>query len=162
MTTVLLATDSDQVFADVDAALADPSTTVHRIRAGTGVIAACQQLAPDLVVLDLQIGNMGGIAACIAIRHEEEFDRLPTTGVVLLLDRRADVFLARRSDADGWLVKPLDSFRLREAAEVVLRGGDYHDGEPVDEGDRTDGVAIVGEPVDAGTADHPSDDVDAA
>lgn len=134
MTTVLLATDSDQVFADVDAALADASTTVHRIRAGTEVIAACQQLGPDLVVLDLQIGNMGGIAACIAIRHEEEFDRLATTGVVLLLDRKADVFLARRCDADGWLVKPLDSFRLREAAEVVLGGGDYHDGEPIGDG----------------------------
>ena len=29
----------------------------------------------------------------------------------MLLDRDADVFLARRSDADGWLVKPLDAFR---------------------------------------------------
>ena len=39
----------------------------------------------------------------------------PTSPVLMLLDRRADVFLARRSDADGWLVKPLDAFRLRRA-----------------------------------------------
>jgi DNA-binding response OmpR family regulator len=131
--TVLLATDADWIYDEVEAALADAHTTVHRVRAGVDVIAACLQVVPDLVVLDLQIGNMGGMAACLAIRHEEEADRLPTTGVIMLLDRTADVFLARRCDADGWLVKPLDAFRLHEAAQVVLAGGDYHDGEPADE-----------------------------
>ena len=40
----------------------------------------------------------------------------------MLLDREADVFLARRSEADGWLVKPLDAFRLRRAATAILDG----------------------------------------
>lgn len=132
MPTVLLATDADWIYDEVEAALADDHTTVHRVRAGVDVIAACHQVGPDLVVLDLQIGNMGGMAACVAIRHEEEADRLPTTGVIMLLDRAADVFLARRCEADGWLVKPLDAFRLRDATDVVLAGGDYHEGEPAD------------------------------
>ena len=46
----------------------------------------------------------------------------------MLLDRDADVFLARRSGADGWLVKPLDAFSLRRAATAIL------DGEPVEPG----------------------------
>lgn len=141
--TVLLATDADWIHDEVEAALADAQTTVHRVRAGVDVVAACRQVEPDLVVLDLQIGNMGGMAACIAIRHEEEADRLPTTGVVLLLDRTADVFLARRCDADGWLIKPLDAFRLREAAATVLAGGDHHEGVPegtADEADDADEV----------------------
>ena len=54
-------------------------------------------------------------------------DRLPDTAVLMLLDRQADVFLARRSDADGWLVKPLDAFRVRRAADALLAGGAYHD-----------------------------------
>ena len=45
----------------------------------------------------------------------------------MLLDRTADVFLAKRSDADGWLFKPLDSFRLRRAATALLAGGDFHE-----------------------------------
>ena len=77
---------------------------------------------PDLVVLDLQIGNMGGIATCLHLRHEAGAGRLPEVPVLMLLDRQADVFLARRSDADGWVVKPLDAFSLRRAATAILDG----------------------------------------
>ena len=42
----------------------------------------------------------------------------------MLLDRQADVFLAKRSDADGWVVKPLDAFSLRRAATAILAGDD--------------------------------------
>ena len=38
----------------------------------------------------------------------------------MLLDRRPDVFLARRSGAEGWLVKPLDPIRLRRATAALL------------------------------------------
>ena len=40
----------------------------------------------------------------------------------MLLDRQADVFLAQRSGADGWVVKPLDAFSLRRAATAILDG----------------------------------------
>jgi len=42
--------------------------------------------------------------------------------VLMLLDRQADVFLAKRSGADGWIVKPLDAFSLRRAATAILEG----------------------------------------
>jgi hypothetical protein len=48
----------------------------------------------------------------------------------MLLDRIADVFLAQRSGAEGWLIKPLDSFRLRRAATALLAGGTYVEGIP--------------------------------
>lgn len=125
----LLATDADHLHDEVDAALADDDTTVHRVRSGREVIAAVKQLDPDLVVLDLQIGNMGGMATCLSLRSEEGAGRLAPRPILMLLDRRADVFLARRSDADGWLVKPLDAFRLRHAAQDLLAGRTHHDGE---------------------------------
>jgi DNA-binding NarL/FixJ family response regulator len=107
---------------------------VHRVRAGIDVIAACRAVDADLVVLDLQIGNMGGIAACMAVRHEQEAGRIDEQmSVLMLLDRTPDVFLARRSGADGWLVKPLDAFRLRRAATTVLAGGTWFEGVPDDE-----------------------------
>jgi hypothetical protein len=37
------------------------------------------------------------------------------------------VFLARRSGAEGWLVKPLDPIRLRRATAALLDGGTYED-----------------------------------
>ena len=120
MTEVLIATDDDATYDEVEAALADESTTVTRVRAGVLVGPAVLDGEPDLVILDLQIGNMGGIAACLHLRHEAGELRLPEVPVLMLLDRQADVHLARRSGADGWLVKPLDAFALRTAATEIL------------------------------------------
>jgi DNA-binding response OmpR family regulator len=123
--TVLVATDADWIHDEVDAALADEETAVVRVTSGREVESAVREHEPDLVVLDLQIGSMGGIAACMNLRHEEGAGRLPHIPVIILLDRAADVFLARRSGAEGWLIKPLDSFRLRRAASAVLGGGTW-------------------------------------
>lgn len=128
MRTVLLATDADWIADDVDAALADDDLEVLRIRTGAEVVATTRDLDPDLVVLDLQIGNMGGMAACMALHLEEGAGRLDPVPVMMLLDRPHDVFLAKRSQADGWITKPLDPFRLRRAAEALLAGGEWHDG----------------------------------
>jgi DNA-binding response OmpR family regulator len=126
--TVLVATDADEVLDEIDAALADASTTVVRVHAGRDVLAAVQELDPDLVVLDLQIGNMGGVATALGLRNEESFGRIEPQNVLMLLDRTADVFLARRAEADGWLVKPIDALRVRRAADQVLAGGTYTEG----------------------------------
>jgi DNA-binding response OmpR family regulator len=122
VTEVLIATDADAVFDEVDAALTDESTHVTRVRSGAAVAGVVAESTPDLVVLDLQIGNMGGIAACLHLRNEAGEGRLPEVPVLLLLDRAADVQLARRSGAEGWVVKPLDAFRLRRAATAILAG----------------------------------------
>ena len=122
MTEVLIATDADAVFAEVEAALVDESTSVVRVRTGQAVAGVVADSTPDLVILDLQIGNMGGIAACLHLRHEAGAERLPNVPVLMLLDRQADVFLAKRSGADGWIVKPLDAFSLRRAATAILQG----------------------------------------
>jgi DNA-binding response OmpR family regulator len=122
VTTVLLATDADHLFNDVDAALASADTDVLRVRAGSDVLPVCQEKSPDLVILDLQIGNMGGVATSIALKQEQSSGRLPAFPVALLLDRAADVFLAEQSSADGWLIKPMDSLRLRRLSTRLLAG----------------------------------------
>jgi DNA-binding response OmpR family regulator len=124
---VLLATDSDAVYNEVDAALAGGETTVWRVRSGAVVLDVIRAKEPELVLLDLQIGNMGGLATCLAIRQEEGFDRMTQRPVGLLLDRTADVFLAGEARADGWLVKPLDPLRLRRLATRLLAGETFHD-----------------------------------
>ena len=128
MPSVLLATDADWVFDDVDAALGSADTTVYRVRAGVDVIPAIHEVAPDLIILDMQIGNMGGMATCMEIRHDETAERVPITAVLMLLDRAADTFLAKRSEADGWLIKPLDAFRLRKAARILMDGYSFFEG----------------------------------
>lgn len=152
MPTILLATDADHVLDEVDAALADDNTTVYRVRRGIDVLSAIDTVAPDLVILDEQIGNMGGIATCMAIRNAESVDAIPITAVLVLLDRAHDSFLARRAEVDGWLIKPLDAVRLREAARVLMAGEAYAD--PVD--------PLSGDAADTGSTNDAADAADAA
>jgi DNA-binding response OmpR family regulator len=125
----LLATDADWIFDAVDAALGG-AYTVHRVRAGAHVLPAVRQLDPALVLLDMQTGNMGGMATCLNLRLEERAGRITPRRILMLLDREADIFLARRAECDGWLIKPLDAFRLRRAAQAVLSSGTYTEGLP--------------------------------
>jgi DNA-binding response OmpR family regulator len=124
---VLIATDADWIYDEVDAALADDESRVVRVRTGREVSAAVDQVQPGLIVLDLQIGNMGGIAT--ALNLEQEFEDRDTLRppILLLLDRPADVPLARRTGIEGWMVKPLDSFRLRRAARALLADDTYQE-----------------------------------
>ncbi len=119
MPDVLLATDADWIADECEAALGG-THLIHRVWRGNDVLPAIDEVDPDLVVLDLQIGTMGGIATCLAIRQEEGAGRLDERPVLMLLDRQADEFLARTSEADGWLVKPVNSLQLKRAVAGAL------------------------------------------
>jgi DNA-binding response OmpR family regulator len=124
---VLIVSDSESVLEELRSALEDDETDIRELHAGEEVRLAVEQDPPDLVITDLQVGNMGGLAICLDLHLEESGGRIPHVPVVILLDRRADVFLARRAAAESWLVKPLDPIRIRRAARAVLDGGTFHD-----------------------------------
>lgn len=128
MLDVVVASDEAWVRDEVRAVLsARPDVEVHEVATGTDVLVAVHEYEPELVIVDLQIGNMGGMAACMDLRLEESADRIDHVPVLMLLDRRPDVFLARRAGAEGWVIKPLDPIRLRKAINALLDGGTYHD-----------------------------------
>lgn len=127
MTTVLLASDADWLIEEVRSALSDPGTEVTVVRAGADVRNAVSSQSPELVILDLQIGNMGGMATCMDLQLEIGAGRIIDVPILMLLDRSADVYLARQAGAQGWLVKPLDSFRLKVASVKLLAGEDMRD-----------------------------------
>ena len=76
---VLIAADAEWVIDDVRSALEGPDTTFTVCRSGHDVTAAATDTTPDLAVLDLQIGNMGGMAVCMNFRLDESGGRLPTS-----------------------------------------------------------------------------------
>jgi len=124
---VLIATDAQYVLDDVIAALGTPETSFTVCRDGRDVTDAVRRRTPDVAVLDLQVGSMGAMAVTMNLRLDESGGRLPHVPVVMLLDRLADVHLARRSGAEGWLIKPVDSLRLRRAVQDVRAGRTWHE-----------------------------------
>jgi CheY-like chemotaxis protein len=141
---VLIAADASWVIDEVVAALGGPDTSFTVCRDGRTVAPLIAERAaagegPDLVVTDLQIGSMGGMAVVMDLRLDETSGRIPHVPVIVLLDRLADVHLARRCGAEGWLVKPIESLRLRRAARAVLAGTTWQEG--VDTGTPDTGAA---------------------
>jgi two-component system nitrate/nitrite response regulator NarL len=124
-----VATDAQYVLDDVMSALGTPETSFTVCRDGRDVTAAVKRRTPDVAVLDLQVGSMGAMAVTMNLRLDESGGRLPHVPVVMLLDRLADVHLARRSGAEAWLVKPVDSLRLRRAVQEVRAGRTWHESE---------------------------------
>jgi DNA-binding response OmpR family regulator len=117
---VLVAADARWVRDQVRAALVAPGQEVIEVTRGQDVREAVAEHEPDLVVLDLQIGNMGGIAVAIDLHLEESGGRLPHVPILLLLDREADRFLAKRAGAEVELVKPVDPGTLRRAVKRLV------------------------------------------
>jgi DNA-binding response OmpR family regulator len=126
---ILLATDAQWVLDEVLAALGSPDTSFTVCRNGRDVPEAIATRTPDLAVLDLQIGSMGAMAVTMNLRLDHSDHRIPHVPVLMLLDRKADVHLARRSGANGWIIKPLDALRLQRAANAVAGGESWFDGE---------------------------------
>jgi DNA-binding response OmpR family regulator len=124
---ILIATDAEHVFDDIRSVIASPDTTVRWVRSGPAVRDEMNRQPADVAVIDMQIGSMGGVAVALDLRLETDAGRLEHRPVLLVLDRRPDVFLARRAGVEGWLVKPLDPIRIRRAVAALLAGDTYHD-----------------------------------
>jgi len=117
---ILVAADAKWVRDLVKAACIGPGQRVIEVSRGQEVRTTVADEQPDVVVLDMQIANMGAIAVAIDLRMEAGAGRLPETSILLLLDREADRFLAKRADADAELVKPVDVGTLRKAVDGLL------------------------------------------
>ena len=110
MSRVLVVADDPWVVNEVHAALSiGTNELIDHEDPSTAAVAAGDE-SVDVAVVDLQVAAMGGMAITRSIRDLEH-----PVPVVLLLDREADTFLAGRSGATTWLVKPFTSSALRTA-----------------------------------------------
>jgi DNA-binding response OmpR family regulator len=128
MPIIVAASDADWVRDHVRTALCGPGFEVIDVERGHDVRNVVADKHPDLVIVDLQIANMGGMAVSLDLRLEESGGRLPHVPILLLLDREADKFLARRSTADAMLVKPIDPGTLRRTVKNLLAAAETPSG----------------------------------
>jgi DNA-binding response OmpR family regulator len=118
--TVLVAADGTWIRNQVRTALTGPDLELIEVDRGQQVRDVVASRHADLVILDLQIANMGGVAVAIDLHLEASAERLPNVPILLLLDREHDRFLAKRAAADAELVKPIDPGTLRRTVKHLL------------------------------------------
>lgn len=120
MTRVLVVADAAWTRNDVHAALTSPDFELTDHTDPTTVAMTVAEGDVDAVVVDLQVAAMGGMAVARSVRENSTVRGSDPVPVVLLLDRTADTFLAGRSSAAGWVVKPFTAQQLRGAVEGAL------------------------------------------
>ena len=125
--TVLVVSDLSALRREVRLLLESPQLTVVEVSTGREALTTVKEQHVDLAILDLQVTNMGAMAICMELRHEESYGAADYVPVLMLLDRRPDVFLAKRCGAEGFVLKPLDPQRVRRAVRSLLDGSTYDD-----------------------------------
>jgi len=117
MPTALVVADASWVTNEVRSALAVGSWRIEEITDPATVTDRLDHSRVDAVIVDMQIASQGGMAVIRAIRQATDEPTRPRT--VLLLDRSADQFLARRAGADAAVLKPINAAELRQALGMV-------------------------------------------
>jgi two-component system alkaline phosphatase synthesis response regulator PhoP len=84
---------------------------------GATALAAFRRDKPDLVVLDLNLPGMDGLAVCRAIRHEADTPIIMLTARVDEVDRLIGLELG----ADDYITKPFSPRELVARVKAVLR-----------------------------------------
>ncbi len=120
MPRVLVVADASWVRTDVHTALSAPGYELIDEPDPARAAHAATENEADVAVVDLQVGSMGGMAITRSLLAAAELDGGRAVPAVILLDRRADAFLARRAGADAWLQKPFTSHELRTSIDVAI------------------------------------------
>jgi DNA-binding NarL/FixJ family response regulator len=123
MIRVLVADDQALVRAGFVALLdaQDGIEVIAEADTGTAALAAARELRPDVVLMDIRMPEMDGLAATRAIAADPA---LAAIRVVVLTTFELDeyVFEAMRAGASGFLVKHTEPAELVRAVRVVAEG----------------------------------------
>ncbi len=113
---------ADEAWArnEVHAALTEPDYSLidHSDPKTTQDLLDAEQ--PDALVIDLQVASMGGMAIARELNQQAALNDTDSVPVVLLLDRAADSFLAKRAGVAGWVTKPFTAHDLRTAVDKAI------------------------------------------
>ena len=118
----LLAVDDHAVFRQGIASLLEDQPDMHLVAEASNGREAIQQFRahrPDVTLMDLQMPEMNGLDATIAIRSE-----FPNARIVVLTTYRGDVQVLRalKAGAQGYLLKSLLHEELLQTMRAVHAG----------------------------------------
>jgi two-component system, chemotaxis family, chemotaxis protein CheY len=109
--TILHADDSGAVRRLVAEQLADPSWKVVSVADGQAALEALRKSPFDLLLTDLEMPNLDGLALVAAVRELPMYRFLPI--LVLTSKSPSEVPPEHRQAVTGWIVKPTDPENLR-------------------------------------------------
>ncbi|MDD2883350.1 MAG: response regulator transcription factor [Rhodoferax sp.] len=121
---ILLADDHPLFREGVAASLAAAPefSVIFQARSGEEALEQAMQLLPDMVLLDVSMAGMGGIAAAAQIAAN-----LPATRIMMLTvsENRENLLAALKAGAHGYVLKGVSASELRSIVASVASGEVY-------------------------------------
>jgi CheY-like chemotaxis protein len=120
---VLVIDDDDDARATIAATLHHAGATMTSAAAGDHALDDLTQFLPDVVICDLRMPRLDGVAfiRTLRARPPEHGGRLPVIGITAYSEVYTDGEAAQLGFA-AFLAKPLDLERLCRVVEAVCRG----------------------------------------
>lgn len=119
---ILLADDQELILESLSIVLSmeEDFEIVGLAQNGEEAIKVCEQLHPDIVLMDINMPVMDGVAATALIK-----ERMPVTKVIILTSYREVeyVLTALSYGAEGYLLKAIHPKELAAGIRVVHAGG---------------------------------------
>lgn len=120
--TILLVEDDDTNRKLVRVVLSGKNYLIQEANSVEQALEMLKDDKPDLLLLDIRLGESSGLDLIRAIRADPTFDEVPAVAITAQAMKDDESrFLAE--GFDGYLSKPLDTRQLPEVVERFLREG---------------------------------------
>ena len=119
---LLLVDDHPLMLEGLRLQLREEFEIVGMVTAGRDVVGACQELQPDLILLDLGLPDLGGLEVIIGVHAQQPYVRIL---VVTMYNDRVYADAALEAGAHGFVPKDAGNTELLHAVREVLEGRTY-------------------------------------
>ena len=117
---LILVVDDDQFMRyNLNRFLAARGFRVNAVKDGFDVLTACLYLMPDLIISDIRMPRLDGIALLQGLRHRPETRDIPVIFMSAFVDEEI-IEKARRLGAEYFLGKPFSNEHLFSLITMVL------------------------------------------
>jgi adenylate cyclase len=123
---ILVADDTPANVRILETRLARDGYEIVTARDGEEALAVAREAQPDLILLDIMMPKIDGIAVCRALKADAAFPFTPIIMVTALADAK-DLVAGFDAGGDDYLTKPFDAQALSARVKSMLRIKSLHD-----------------------------------
>lgn len=117
---ILVIDDEPDNFDVIEIFLSSQQYTLHYASSGSEAISSLELLQPDVILLDVMMPDMDGIATCQHIKASPHWESIPVI-MVTALTGKEDLARCLEAGADDFISKPVSNIELRARIKSMLR-----------------------------------------
>ena len=116
---ILIADDEPNIVASLEFLMRQKGHTVRVARAGDEALAAVDEFAPDLILLDVMMPRMSGYDVCQKVRENSAWDGIK---IIMLSAKGRDIEVTKGMavGADRYVTKPFSTKDLMATIQQML------------------------------------------